>query len=245
MTPSPTESNVRAALRSFLLDVLPSGTEVIVAQQNRVPEPRVGSFVLMTPLRLERLETNIDSSADVRFTGSISGTTLTVTEMDFGTILVGATVFGVGVTANTKIMALGTGTGGTGTYTVSPSQTVASETLSAGSKIIEQHEIFVMQLDFHSDALGDSADMATVVAMTMRDEYAADQFANQVPYYGVVPLYADDPAQRVFVNDSSQYESRWVVDAMLQANPIIVVPQQYADAVDVDVVSVEAEFPPT
>ena len=64
-------------------------------------------------------------------TGAISGTTLTVSAVTSGTLYVGQTIQGTGVTANTMITALGTGSGGTGTYTVSTSQTVASTTLYA------------------------------------------------------------------------------------------------------------------
>lgn len=62
-------------------------------------------------------------------TGSISGTTLTVSGVTSGTLYVGQTVQGSGVTSGTIITALGTGTGGTGTYTVNKSQTVTSRTL--------------------------------------------------------------------------------------------------------------------
>jgi len=70
-------------------------------------------------------------------TGSISGTTFTVTAVASGTIYVGMTITGNSVTANTRITALGTGTGGVGTYTVNISQTRASAdlTLTANSKI--------------------------------------------------------------------------------------------------------------
>ena len=64
------------------------------------------------------------------FTGSISGTTLTVTGTPTGTIAVGQYLSGANVTAGTYITALGTGTGGAGTYTVSTSQTAASATIS-------------------------------------------------------------------------------------------------------------------
>ena len=63
------------------------------------------------------------------FTGSISGTTLTVATVVDGTIVVGATVVGTGVASGTTITALGTGTGGTGTYTISSSQTVSSTSM--------------------------------------------------------------------------------------------------------------------
>lgn len=63
-------------------------------------------------------------------TGSISGTTLTVSAVTSGQIGVGAELSGTGIAAGTYITALGTGTGGTGTYTVSASQTVASTTIT-------------------------------------------------------------------------------------------------------------------
>jgi hypothetical protein len=71
------------------------------------------------------------ASAGAIVTGAITGTTLTVTAVTSGVLYVGQTIQGAGVTANTMITALGTGSGGTGTYTVSTSQTVASETLYA------------------------------------------------------------------------------------------------------------------
>jgi len=64
-------------------------------------------------------------------TGSIAGTTLTVTAVSAGKLWVGQEITGTGVTAGTTITALGTGTGLTGTYTVSASQTVASTTITS------------------------------------------------------------------------------------------------------------------
>jgi hypothetical protein len=62
-------------------------------------------------------------------TGSIAGTTLTVTAGSG--VAIGQILSGTGVTANTTITALGTGSGGAGTYIVSASQTVASTTITA------------------------------------------------------------------------------------------------------------------
>lgn len=64
-------------------------------------------------------------------TGSISTNTLTVSAVTSGTLAVGQTITGAGVSAGTTITALGTGIGGTGTYTVSASQTVASTAITA------------------------------------------------------------------------------------------------------------------
>lgn len=68
------------------------------------------------------------------FTGSIATTVLTVTAVGYGTIRVGQTIAGTGVTAGTRIASLGTGTGGTGTYNLDTSQTVAvGETITTGA----------------------------------------------------------------------------------------------------------------
>jgi hypothetical protein len=64
------------------------------------------------------------------FTGSISGTTLTVTAVTSGSIGIGSVISGTGVTVGTTITGLISGTGSTGTYTVSVSQTVASTTIT-------------------------------------------------------------------------------------------------------------------
>jgi len=65
------------------------------------------------------------------FTGSISGTTLTVTAVASGSIWLGQVITGTGITAGTTITGFGNNTnGGTGTYTVSFSQTVASTTIT-------------------------------------------------------------------------------------------------------------------
>jgi hypothetical protein len=243
LTTYPTQLNIFAALRSFLVSVLPSDVVVIAAEVNRVPEPKAKRFVVMTPLRQARLRTNEDSDEDVRFTAAIAGTTMTVSAVSFGAIAVGASVFGTGVAASTRVTALGTGTGGVGTYTISPSQTVASRVMSSGAKSLEQGMEVALQLDFHSDQM-DAGDLAMTVSTLMRDDYAVQQFADQDPNYGVVPLFADDPRQAPFINDQQQFEYRWVVEAHLQANEIVSVPQQYADSVEVEVISVDATYPP-
>ncbi len=66
-------------------------------------------------------------------TGSIAGTTLTVTAVTSGTVSIGQTLSGTGVTAGTTVTGYGTGTGGNGTYTVSASQTVTSTTITGAS----------------------------------------------------------------------------------------------------------------
>lgn len=230
---APTQSGLQAALRAFLSEVLPEGVEIIAGVVNRVPEPSVARFVVFNPLRMERLRTNIDALADTRFTGSIAGTAMTVTEVSFGTIRPGAVVFGVDVVASTKVVS---GPGGVGSYVVDKPQTLTSRVLSAGQRMIEQGTKATVQLDFHA-ADNTAADMAQTVSTLLRDSYGVEQFANQTPNYGVVPLYADDPRFISFVNENQQAEWRWVLEACFQLNQVATVPQQFADDVEVGTVN--------
>lgn len=77
----------------------------------------------------------VTESINAVVTGSISGTTLTVSAVASGTLSIGVVLSGTGVMVGTTITALGTGTGGTGTYTVSASQTVSSTTITASNSL--------------------------------------------------------------------------------------------------------------
>lgn len=55
MTPSLTMTDAFTALRTFLLGILPAGTEIVQGQANRVPMPQGRNFVVMTPMRLEQM----------------------------------------------------------------------------------------------------------------------------------------------------------------------------------------------
>ena len=239
--PTPDQSAIQTVLRGFLLSILPAGTEVIQAQDNRVPEP-AGDFVTMTVMRRGRLATNVDTYQDCAFEASIAGTVMTVTHVDFGTILSGAALFGTPVTAGTLIGAQTGGTpGGIGTYTVAPAQIVTAQALASGAETVMQPTEVVIQLDVHSASDGSSTDMAQVIATLMRDDRATTYFADA----GLdgAPFYADDPVQMPFLNGEQQYETRYVVDVHIQANQALGLPQQFADQAVVNVIDVDAAYP--
>ena len=220
LAPITTTPTVFLALRQFLLAVLPAGVDVIQAQDNRVPEPVNTVFVVMMPLRRMRLATNQDEYIDCRFTGSISGTTLTVTDVSFGTVITNE----------------GSGGGGIGTYTVSTAQNVSSRTLATGYASLMQETEVVVQLDIHAPNISpvgkpSSQELVAVITTSLRDSYATEWFAANYP--GVSPLYADDGKQIPFVNENDQYEDRWIVEVNLQINPTINLPLQFADEINV------------
>lgn len=175
MIVTPTQSDIRVALRGFLVGVLASNVEVVEAQDNRVPEPTSEDFVLMTGIRHRRIETNSEG----------------------------------------------------------PVQPIA------GTQDHTQPTEAVFQLDVHGP---NSADNAEVISTLFRSAYAVDAMAAINP--DVYPLHADDPKQVPFINDANQYESRWVIEAFLQANQTVSVPQQSAEALAVDLIDVDAVYPP-
>lgn len=225
LTISINEAAIFTALRNFLLSIMPSNVECFRSVVNRVAEPTGSDFIAMTPLFQERLMINIDEYNDNFFVGSITGTVLDITEVISGALGVGSYIYGVSVAQGTYISALGTGSGGIGTYTVNNSQNVASEALQAGLKTSMQSTQVTVQLDVHGPA---SANNAQIISTLFRDEYASIQFS--ASGYDISPLYTSDPHQMLFMNGEQQMEERWILDVVLQVNPVIALPQQFAVA---------------
>lgn len=247
-----TEDQTFIALRSFLVACLPAGTEVIQAQTNRVPEPAGTEFVLMTKSTRERISTNKDDYVDAVFTGSIAivsptSTILTITAVGFGALATGRTLLGTNIAANTIVLGQLTGTpGGIGTYSVSVPQNIASQKIAAGVMNSLQPVKFTAQLDVHGEF---SADNVHIISTLFRDEYGVELF--KASGFDVTPLYASEARQLPFKNGEQQIETRWTMDVVMQCNPIVTVPQYFADqlnfgvlGVSSGVISVDASYPP-
>jgi len=75
----------------------------------------------------------VGNALSASFTGQVTGTSLNVTAVTSGTIVVGQTISDAtnALAPNTTITGLGTGNGGLGTYMVSVSQNVPSEAMTA------------------------------------------------------------------------------------------------------------------
>lgn len=86
-TLSPTEDDVFEALRAFLQDILPpiddaTAHEVIVGQENRVPEPTQANYVVFIPLRMPRLSTNFEQLTDEGLVRSMRQSAQAVFQLD-------------------------------------------------------------------------------------------------------------------------------------------------------------------
>jgi hypothetical protein len=120
----------------------------LLATRYVAPIAALGSWALVRSILLG--SPNVASAV---FTGSIAGTTLTVTSVASGTLTVGQTISGsvggtgVGVLAGTTIVSFIGGAGGTGTYLVTNSQTVGSQagmtaaTPTAGSVVVQINQV--------------------------------------------------------------------------------------------------------
>jgi hypothetical protein len=240
VTISPNQSDLQTAMRSFMLSVLPTDLEVVAAQDNRVPEPQIGNYVVMTPLRFERVATNLDTFQDSQFTATIDNGSMTVISFEHGEIEIGSLLSGANVPPNTLVTA-GPTDGGPGVYTVNSAITISTaQTFNAGAKILLINTRATMQLDYHSDDYS-AGPNAQTVSLLFRDLYGTDYFKAANP--AISPLYIDDAQQRPFINDQQQYEWRWVSDAVFQMNQRIVVAQQFAQAVHINLILADLVFP--
>lgn len=246
-TISPTQSDIQKALGLFLMDVTGLSTAAIVAAiPNKVAEPKFPNFIVMTLLRFERISTSVDGYEDVKFLGTVASQVLTVSQMIAGTIESGDPLSGTGVPFGTIIVSQIDGvSGGVGTYNINSEIAISQQAvLSAGTKSITMSSVAVVQLDFHSDGYASSG-FAQTVSATFRDPYGVEFFAGlDAPLNTIGPLYADQPAMRPFVNAEKNYEWRWVLEARLQVNQTVSVPQQFFDSITVQLIDVDAVYPP-
>lgn len=161
------DEEIFAALRAFIRGILPPRTEVLVSQQNRVPQPAGPNYVMMT--------------------------------------------------ATSR------------TFQSSPYHEYDR---AAGTNDITRSTGVGIQLDFYGPLASDHAQR---FATLFRDDYGFQAMRAT----GVVPLYCDDGSQMPLTNGERQYEARWMVQTMLQVNPAVSTPTQFADRVEITIVEAD------
>jgi len=103
-----------------------------------------------------------------------------------------------------------------------------------GNREVKRSTKYGIQIDCYGP---DSSDWATTIETMFRDPYGCDMLAPECQ-----PLYCDQPRQSALTNGEENYEQRWVLTAMLQFNPTITVPQEYADVLTATLIEVDATF---
>jgi hypothetical protein len=78
-----------------------------------------------------------------------------------------------------------------------------------------------IQVDFYGDSAGDYCRSVETAFRTM---WGFDTFPA-----GIKPLYTSDGIQSPLISGEQQYTPRWTLTVSMQYNPIVSVPQQFAD----------------
>lgn len=78
-----------------------------------------------------------------------------------------------------------------------------------------------IQIDFYGAAAGE---YCKVTQSLFRSSLGYSLFPDNIK-----PLFTSDGIQAPLTTGEQQYESRWTITASLQYNPIVTVPQQFAD----------------
>lgn len=109
----------------------------------------------------------------------------------------------------------------------------------SGDRIATESLEAVIQVDVFGP---NAADNAQIVQGLWRDRNAVTFFTDAS--FAGAPLYASDPRQLSFVNGQENYENRWSIDLHMQVNATITTTQDFATALDVNLVEVDAKYPP-
>lgn len=107
---------------------------------------------------------------------------------------------------------------------------------SDNGRFVGRSEMMAFQVNCYGKG---SSDLAETLNVLFRDQYAIEQFTGDI-----VPLYASAIQQAPFVNDADQYEDCYIFEIELQINSQIVVPQASCNILEIEVISVDATFPP-
>lgn len=110
-------------------------------------------------------------------------------------------------------------------------------TANPGVRDVTAPTEITVQLDFYGAG---AADNAAMVQALFRDEYGDEGFPDAG---SIKPLYAEDPVQMPLVDGEENYTQRWMVQAVLQYNPVIAPAQDFAGSLAVTTVSVERTYP--
>lgn len=97
----------------------------------------------------------------------------------------------------------------------------------------ERDTEITVQLDVHGP---NGADNAQTIATLWRSGYGCD--AIDPPIFQ--PLYASDGHQAPFINAEKQYENRWVMSLLMQANVAVSTPMEFADTISVTIIEADA-----
>ena len=108
-----------------------------------------------------------------------------------------------------------------------------------GQLSILHPEKVTVQLDIHGP---NSFNNKTAIVTLFRSEFGINTF--HASGFDVTPLYTNDARQIPFLNGEQQTEKRWIVEAVLQSNPVVQVGQDFATTLKIGLINVDEAYPP-
>jgi hypothetical protein len=100
---------------------------------------------------------------------------------------------------------------------------------------IEQGLELMMQVDCYGKHSGT---WASIISTTFQDTYGCNALGPNCQ-----PLYCNEARMIPLTNEELAYEERYSLDMRLQFNPVVTPPQQYTDALDLELVNVDVTYP--
>ena len=104
----------------------------------------------------------------------------------------------------------------------------------AGTSGVMQSIAYTWQIDCYGPQ---SSDWAAIITTMFRDGYGVDFMAPIA-----APLYADDPKQFAIVDGEENFEQRWLITAVLQYNPVVTIPVQYFNVINITPINVDTSL---
>jgi hypothetical protein len=224
------------------------GQGSILCQQNYQPRQQgvnTAPTVFVYKIGDERIgypaRQSLQGSGSAAFTGSITGSVLTVTVVGSGALAVNQQVSGAGIPANVAITSLGTGTGGDGTYNLNYAPgNVASESMtSQGAQIYTETEQYATTFQISALATQDpsnpnqltASDIVNLAVYVMQSAATITALEAQ----GVGVLNIQQVRNPYFSDDRQRYEASPSADFTLTHKQIVttVIPVVVSDVLQV------------
>lgn len=102
---------------------------------------------------------------------------------------------------------------------------------------IQAFTLLRMQMDFYG---ANAAEWAQAASTLLRDAIGCMALAPACQ-----PLHADDATQSPLITGEQQYLNRYTLEAYIQWNPVVTLPQQFADTLSALLVNVDERYPPS
>jgi hypothetical protein len=106
--------------------------------------------------------------------------------------------------------------------------------IGQGTSGVKQSISYTWQIDCYGPQ---SSDWAAILTTMFRDSYGVDFMAPIA-----APLYADDPKQMPVVDGEENFEQRWLITAVLQYNPVVTIPVQYFNVINITSIDVDTSL---